>query len=217
MAVYRIVAGELQEIELVEGSYILFNGDCYLIDTGPLGPIWVWIGHRSSVDERFVASYQANKLRLKRGEIPSVISVSEGEEPPEFQEHLRSFVVVEGGTHGFLKRQPSAASIVSAVGTHLPALYRVEGDTLVELPLSKKSLSSSSIIILDVGLIIWVWIGHKASVPESFYPAKMITERDSQHPDPELRWVFEGDEDPRFFDYFRLWEEDVNEDSIENH
>lgn len=212
---YRVVGGELQEVESVQHSYILFNGDCYLIDAGALGPIWLWIGHRSSVDERFVASYQANKFRLKRGEIPSVISVSEGEEPPELQEHLGSFVVVDGGVHGFLKKHPSAISMESAVGTHLPALYQVEGDTLVELPISKKSLSSLSIFILDVGLIIWVWIGRKASVPEPFFPVKMITERDSHHPDPELRWIFEGDEDPRFFDYFRLWE-DPNEDPVEN-
>ncbi|MHA2231992.1 MAG: hypothetical protein ACXAB4_05850, partial [Candidatus Hodarchaeales archaeon] len=63
MAVYRIVHGELQEVTREQGAYVLFNGDCYLIDPGLLGPIWVWLGEQSSVDERFAASYQANNMR----------------------------------------------------------------------------------------------------------------------------------------------------------
>lgn len=195
----------------MQNSYILFNGDCYLIDPGVLGPIWVWIGHRASVDERFTASYQANNLRMKRGEIPSVISVAEGKEPPDLLEHLGSFIVVDGGVHGILKTSPRIMPPESELGSHLPALYRVEDGTLVKLPFSQESLSSSAVIILDAGLLLWVWIGRQASVPDHFYPVKLVMTRDIHHPDPELRWIFEGDEDPRFFDYFRVWEGSTGE------
>lgn len=208
MVVYRIVHGELQEVTREQGAYVLFNGDCYLIDPGALGPLWVWLGEQSSVDERFAASYQANNLRLERGELPAVKSVKEGEEPPELREALGSFIIVEGGVHGLLKLSPGMTGEEKEGGRHLPALYRVEGTTLSALPFSQDSLTPKAVVILDAGLILWVWLGQLAVLPDPFFPIKLIRALDSHHPDPELRWVAQGAEDPRFLAYFRLWGDD---------
>lgn len=162
------------------------------------------------MDERFAASFQANNLRLERGEIPSVISVFEGEEPQEFLNQLVSFLVIDGGVHGFLRKYPTHPTVMLEgvdIGSHLPTLYRVDTNVLVELPLSRKSLSSSSVILLDAGIILWVWVGRDALIPDDFSPLEIIKARDPHHPDPEIRWLVEGDEHTRFFEYFRFWEE----------
>ncbi|MFQ5978247.1 MAG: hypothetical protein ACE5OZ_08975 [Candidatus Heimdallarchaeota archaeon] len=48
-------------------------------------------------------------------------------------------------------------------------------------------------------------LGSQAAVPDRFFPVKLIRSLDPHHPDPELRWIAQGDEDPRFLAYFRIW------------
>ncbi len=210
MTVFRVVHGDLQEVNRIgkrkEQVLIFFNGDCYLVDSKLT--IWIWIGHRSSVDERFSASFQASQLRLKRGEIPSIVSVFEDKEPLEFLSFVEPFFVVDGGVHGFLKTWPGTIPSNIDPTIHLPALYKIENAKIINLPLSRKVLESSDVFFLDTGLILWIWIGKTASINKktSLLPINAILEKNLHRPEPELRWVFENEEDPRFFEYFRLWE-----------
>lgn len=53
---------------------------------------------------------------------------------------------------------------------------------------------------------LWVWLGRASSPSDRFDLVKLVK---SHHPpDSELRWIYQGAEDPCFFfSYFRVWNE----------
>ena len=91
--VFRVFDGDLIEIDN-DALGLFYAGDCYLIDAGLT--IYSWIGKTSSVEEQFALSYFAKNLKQKRGELPALVRIEEGEEPEDFITLFDKFEVRKG-------------------------------------------------------------------------------------------------------------------------
>jgi hypothetical protein len=93
--IFRIVQGELLEQEANGTHTVFLDGDCYLVDAGL--NIFLWIGQKSTVDERFAVSYFAKALKRRRGDIPRVFRIEQGDETDSFLKTLPGKLEVQAG------------------------------------------------------------------------------------------------------------------------
>ncbi|HUX97935.1 MAG TPA: hypothetical protein VMV49_00130 [Candidatus Deferrimicrobium sp.] len=98
--IYHIIKGKLVEIK----SAIFANGDTYIVEDPVNKVIWIWIGSKSTIDEKFAAAQISQNELLKDHLNYEVKSIDEGNEPDEFLDLFgESIQFVEGDVHGMLK------------------------------------------------------------------------------------------------------------------
>ena len=186
--VFHVEGKELKEIK---EPYVFYDGDVYVIDNE--SEIYIWLGKDSGVDEKGVGAWTSQQLDLERRGEPRVITVVQGEEPEEFLK-LVTFEVKDADTPGFLRH--AKLDIVEF------KLYKIEADkqtrkldkaSVKEVPISKKSLDSDDVFVLDGNESIFVWYGAKCNVEERRGGSAVAQMIDAErHRVPVVYYVEEG-------------------------
>jgi hypothetical protein len=97
--IYHVIKGNLIEIK----SAIFANGDTYLVEDSKNKVIWIWIGSKSTIDEKFAAAQISQNELLKERDY-KIRTIDEGNEPNKFLDLFGdSIQFVEGDVHGMLK------------------------------------------------------------------------------------------------------------------
>ena len=192
--VFRTEKGELIELPNFDGTFT--NGDCYLVDTGEMGKIYVWLGSECSVDEKFLSSVSSTMLDQSRGGLPDIDTIEENEEPPEFRNLFTSFRVVEGDIPSILKTPPAE--------TFVNKMYQVAGESFGEVEMAKitvseENLDSGNVYLIETLDTIFLWIGKGASGMEKFRGNVMSRKlRSNRAGRPKVRRIEDGQETPEF-------------------
>ncbi|MHA1266958.1 MAG: hypothetical protein ACTSRS_17100 [Candidatus Helarchaeota archaeon] len=98
--IYHIVKGNLVEIK----SAIFANGDTYIVEDPEKKVFWIWIGSKSTIDEKFAAAQISQNELIREHRDYIIKSIEEGNEPDEFLNIFgESIKFVEGDVHSLLK------------------------------------------------------------------------------------------------------------------
>ena len=171
------------------------RGDCYLVDAGL--KIYIWVGPKSSVDEKFLAAAEAVFKDTARKGHADIDHIDGGEEPESFKALFDDFKLTDEDTEGILKKVQ--------LETHEYKLWRVhhEGDEtfFAEVPLKRESLKSDDVFVLDTWDDIFVWRGKNASAREKFDGTLIARRYDAERVGvQEIELIEEGNEPPEFLD-----------------
>ena len=79
---------DFREIEETDGEiHEIFDASSIFIIVDPTGKeVWVWIGESASVRKKFIATQNAPHIRDRYGVDYKIVTVDQGNEPPEFKE-----------------------------------------------------------------------------------------------------------------------------------
>ena len=173
------------------------RGDCYLVDAGM--KIYLWIGPNSSVDEKFLTAASAVMKDTSLEGKGDIDRIAGGDEPGEFKALFDDFELTDEDTEGILKKVQ--------METHEHKLWRVhrEGDDtfFAEVNLSKDSLKSDDVFLLDAWDDIFVWRGKSASAREKFDGTMLARRYDTERVGvQEVELIEEGQEPEEFFKSF---------------
>lgn len=173
------------------------RGDCYLVDAGM--KIYLWIGPNSSVDEKFLTAASAVMKDTSLEGKGDIDRIAGGDEPGEFKALFDDFELTDEDTEGILKKVQ--------METHEHKLWRVhrEGDDtfFAEVNLSKDSLKSDDVFLLDAWDDIFVWRGKGASAREKFDGTMLARRYDAERVGvQEVELIEEGQEPEEFFKSF---------------
>lgn len=204
MKVLHIEGKELKEMN---EPYIFYNGDVYLIDDSDRElnkKVYIWLGNKSSTDEKAVGAWAAKVLDIKDESIDIDTEV-EGQESDGFKE-LISYEVRDGGIPGFLKHVEVNVEDISY------AMYRVYDKDIADgsstddieidhVPMNKSSLKSGDVFVLDAYHSLFVWIGKDSQVGEKSAGNRLVRMFDvDRDRTPMIYAINEGSEPPEFFD-----------------
>ena len=173
------------------------RGDCYLVDAGP--KIYLWIGPNSTADEKFLTAASAVMRDTAREGKADIDRIEGGNEPEEFKALFDDFRLTDEDTEGLLKKVH--------LETHEYKLWRVhrEGDEtfFAEVPVSKDSLKTDDVFILDTWDDIFVWRGKGASSREKFDGTILARRYDAERAGVQyIALIEEGDEPEEFLKAF---------------
>ena len=173
------------------------RGDCYLVDSGM--KIYLWIGPKSSADEKFLTAASAVMRDTAREGKADIDRLEGGNEPEEFKALFDDFQLTDEDTEGLLKKVH--------LETHEYKLWRVhrEGDEtyFAEVPVNKDSLKTDDVFLLDTWDDIFVWRGKGASSREKFDGTILARRYDAERAGiQEIELIEEGDEPEEFLKAF---------------
>ncbi len=173
------------------------RGDCYLVDSGM--KIYLWIGPKSSADEKFLTAASAVMRDTAREGKADIDRIEGGNEPEEFKALFDDFQLTDEDTEGLLKKVH--------LETHEYKLWRVhrEGDEtyFAEVPVNKDSLKTDDVFLLDTWDDIFVWRGKGASSREKFDGTILARRYDAERAGiQEIELIEEGDEPEEFLKAF---------------
>ena len=191
--VYIVREGGYEHVEQPVFS-VFSTGDTYIVDAGDR--IWIWLGEKTTVDEKFAGAFISDLLDKERRGAPDVETVEQGKESIEFRKAVGGMRIVDADL---------AKSILKRVEkeTHPVVLYRVsseEYDTLedvqfIQVPLSKKSLDSEDVFLIDTYDKVYIWQGKNCSVREKVVGGRLARKFDVERVGvQEEVFVEEGDE-----------------------
>ncbi len=190
LTVYHIQKGNLVIVPQ-PGSF--GRGDCYLVDTGP--KIYLWIGPDSSVDEKFLAAAEAVMRDTARRGHADIDHIDGGDEPEEFKSLFPSFEITEQDTEGILRKVH-----VEKHDYRLWRVHRRNDETYyAEVPLSRESLKSDDVFILDTWDDIYIWRGREATARERFDATIIARSYDAERVGvQDIELIEEGQETEEF-------------------
>ncbi|MHA2425166.1 MAG: hypothetical protein ACXAEF_10280 [Candidatus Thorarchaeota archaeon] len=173
------------------------RGDCYLVNAPP--KLYIWIGPNSSVDEKFLAAAEAVFKDTAMEGHADIDRIDGGQEPEEFKALFDDFRLTDEDTAGILKKV--------RLETHEYKLWRVhrEGDEtyFAEVPVSRDSLKSDDVFVLDTWDDIFVWRGEGASAREKFDGTMIARRYDAERVGvQEIELIEEGQEPEDFLKAF---------------
>jgi len=194
--IYLIDKGELKKID----KPVFTSGDSYLVDAGM--QLWVWIGKDSSVDEKFSAAHLSTLIDASRGGAPKVTTIDQGNEPQELRVALGGLKIVEGNLADTLLKKVEKP-------VYEPVLYHIKSENFetindivyVQMPLTKDSLDSGDVFILDDRPHdkIYIWIGSGSNAKEKVVGGQIARKFDAERVGvQEEIFVEEGNEPPEF-------------------
>lgn len=142
-----------------------YNGDSYLVleNRGQLGAdLHMWLGEKSSNDERVACAMLATQLDNFLGGEPVQHRQVQGYESPEFMALFpRGVSYKEGGVESGFRRTQDSGTV--------RRLYQIKGKRNIrakEVELSWNSFNKGDCFILDLGETIVSWIGSQANIFE---------------------------------------------------
>lgn len=173
------------------------RGDCYLVDAGM--KIYLWIGPKSSVDEKFLTAAAAVMSDADREGKGDIDRIEGGNEPDDFKALFDDFRLTDEDTEGILKKVH--------LESHEYKLWRVhrEGDEtfFAEVPMNKSSLKTDDVFILDTWDDIFVWRGKGATAREKFDGTILARRYDAERVGvQDIEIIEEGDEPEEFLKAF---------------
>ncbi|MGQ9721216.1 MAG: hypothetical protein ACUVXA_07845 [Candidatus Jordarchaeum sp.] len=188
--IYMIREGDYEQIE----QPVFSTGDTYVVDAG--NRIWIWLGSKTTVDEKFAGAFISDLLDKERRGHPDVETVDEGQEPIEFRRAVGGMRIVD---------KDLAKSILKKVEKKtLPTvMYRVSGEEFktledvqfIQVPLSKDSLDSEDVFLIDTYKKVYIWQGKNCSVREKVVGGRLARKFDAERVGvQEEIFVEEGDE-----------------------
>lgn len=192
--VYHIQKGRLVKMRN-PGAF--GRGDCYLIDAGM--KIYLWIGPNSSVDEKFLTAASAVMKDTSRKGKADIDRIEGGNEPAEFKALFDDFTLTDEDTEGILRK------VQMETREHkLWRVHRESDDTLfVEVDLSRDSLKSDDVFLLDAWDSIFVWRGKNATAREKFDGTILARRYDAERVGvQEIELIEEGQEPKEFLKSF---------------
>ncbi len=174
--IYIVKEGGYEHVEQPVFS-VFSTGDTYIVDADDR--IWIWLGEKTTTDEKFAGAFVSDLLDKERRGAPDVETVEQGKEPTEFRKAVGSTRIVDADL---------AKSILKKVEkeTHPTVMYRVsseEYDTLediqfIQVPLSKKSLDSEDVFLIDTHDKVYIWQGKNCSVREKVVGGRLARKFD---------------------------------------
>jgi hypothetical protein len=169
------------------------RGDCYLVDAGP--KIYLWIGPKSTADEKFLTAASAVMKDTARKGHADIDRIEGGNEPESFKSLFDDFRLTDDDTAGILRKVQ--------METHEHKLWRVhrEGDEtfFAEVSREKPSLKSDDVFILDAWDTFFVWRGEDASAREKFDATILARRYDAERVGvQEIELIEEGNEPSEF-------------------
>lgn len=169
------------------------RGDCYLVDAGM--KIYLWIGPKSTADEKFLTAASAVMSDTDRAGKADIDRIEGGNEPEEFKALFDDFQLTDEDTEGLLKKVH--------LETHEYKLWRVhrDGDEtfFAEVPVSKDSLKTDDVFILDTWDDIFIWRGKGASAREKFDGTALARRYDVERAGVQDIELIEEDDEPEEF------------------
>jgi hypothetical protein len=173
------------------------RGDCFLVDAG--FKIYLWIGPHSSVDEKFLTAASAVMRDTEREGKADIDRIEGGNEPEEFKALFDDFRLTDEDTEGILKKVQ--------METHEHKLWRVHREAdetfFAEVKLSRDSLKSEDVFLLDAWEDIFVWRGKDATAREKFDGTILARRYDAERVGvQEIELIEEGQEPDEFFKSF---------------
>ena len=99
--IFHIIKGKLVEIK----SAIFANGDTYIVEDPDRNTLWIWIGNKSTADEKFAAASISQTEFIPKHREYEIRTIDQGSEPNEFLDIFgESIRFVEGDVHSLLKQ-----------------------------------------------------------------------------------------------------------------
>ncbi|MHA1606161.1 MAG: hypothetical protein ACTSWP_01225 [Candidatus Freyarchaeota archaeon] len=189
--IFMVEEGELTPVD----KPVFSRGDTYVVDAGD--KIWIWIGSKSTVDEKFAGALLSDLIDKERRGRPDVETVEEGKETKEFLAAVKGMRIVD---------KDLAKSILKKVGVekHEPVMYRISGEEyealedikFVQVPLSKEELNSEDVFLIDTWDKIYIWQGKKASIRERVAGGRIARAFDAERAGVQKEIFVEEGEEP---------------------
>ncbi|MHA1770824.1 MAG: hypothetical protein ACTSX2_02125 [Candidatus Thorarchaeota archaeon] len=188
--VYHIQKGRLVKMPY-PGTF--GKGDCYLVDAGL--KIYLWIGPNSTVDEKFLTAASAVMRDTARKGEADIDRIEGGNEPDSFKALFDDFKLTDEDTEGILRKVQ-----LEKKEYKLWRVHRQEDETFfAEVPLSRDSLKSDDVFILDTWDDIFVWRGKDASAREKFDSTILARQYDAERVGvQDINLIEEGNEPEDF-------------------
>ncbi|MHA1269210.1 MAG: hypothetical protein ACTSPY_05425 [Candidatus Helarchaeota archaeon] len=195
---YRIERGEIVEIP----KPIFTTGDAYIVDKGD--HIFIWIGDKSSTDEKFAAAVISKLLDNERRGKPDITTIEQGSE----HNHPLFFKLVSGLK---IVDKNVAESLLKPVEKEVwePVLYRISSEEFdsinemiyIQVPCKYESLNSEDVFILDDrnNDTTWVWIGSKSNVKEKVVAGQLARKFEFDRAGVQKEIFIEEGEEPEEF------------------
>ncbi|XP_072165326.1 gelsolin-like protein 1 [Diadema setosum] len=197
LEVWRIVQFKVKRWAKEEhGNF--FSGDSYIILNTYKKPdsdseellydVHFWIGKHSTQDEYGTAAYKTVELDHFLDDKPVQHREVMGHESELFKSYFDAITTMEGGAEsGFRHVDPK---------TYEPRLLHFKGDrrrvNLFERPLSRQSLNSGDVFILDLGLMLYQWNGSKSNKDERTRAVQYISQLKEQRGKAKSETLDEG-------------------------
>ncbi|XP_033746053.1 gelsolin-like protein 2 isoform X2 [Pecten maximus] len=156
-----------------------YNGDSYIVlkttddpGSGELAlHVHFWIGKNSSQDEYGTAAYKTVELDTLLDDRAIQHREVQGHESSLFKSYFDTITILEGGADtGFRHVKPEE---------YKPRLLHFSGARrnieVVEIPLSRNSINSGDVYILDLGRDIYQWNGKDSSKDERFQAMSFLS------------------------------------------
>jgi gelsolin len=189
--IYLIKEGDYEEIM----QPVFSTGDTYVVDAGDR--IWIWLGEKTTVDEKFAGAFISDLIDKQRKGKPRVETVHQGSEPLEFRKTVGPMRIVD---------QDLAKSILKKTEkkTHPVVMYRISGEEFetlddikfVQVPLSKASLDSEDVFLIDTYDTVYIWQGKKSSVREKVVGGRIARKFDAERVGVQKEVFVEEGEEP---------------------
>ena len=202
---YRIEKGELVEIH----KPVFTTGDSYIVDNGD--KIYIWIGVKSSTDEKFSAALLSKKLDTDRRGKPDITTIDQGSEHnhPVFFKLISGLKIVDSDV---------AESLLKPVEKEVwePVLYRVSSEEYnsinemiyIQVPCKAESLDTEDVFVLDDRNTdtTFIWIGLRANAKERVIGGQISRKFEKERAGVQKEIFIDEGEEPEEFS--RLLESD---------
>lgn len=194
----KLVKYHVQKGQLVKVPKKLLKdfgtGDVYLVDTGPI--IYMWVGKTSSPDEKFIGAITSVWRDQDRKGAAKLITINEGEEPSDFLNLFDGKIMVtEQDTEGILKRV--------ALKQHEFKLFRIhiekDLNLYYEVPLSRESLTTDDVYLLDTFTKIFIWRGQESTAFERWQAIQIAEGYDAERAGRQQIIIIEENEETADF------------------
>jgi gelsolin len=182
-----------------------FDGDSYIVlntykqkDGNALRwDVHFWLGLNTTQDEAGTAAYKTVELDDLLGGAPVQHREVQGHESDLFLTYFKNQITIMSGgvDSGFKHVKPEE---------YRPRLLHLKGKKKVrvtEVPLSRESLNSGDVFVLDGGLKLWQWNGKKSGPMEKSQGATLCRAIDDERQGKPVVIVLEegGDSDEEFW------------------
>jgi hypothetical protein len=207
MKIFMVNQGVLEEKPELVSHPIFSTGDVYIVDNTET--IWIWIGEKSSVDEKATAAAESRRIDEERGGSAKIITVDQNYETPEFLTLLNGLKIVHKNLAKTMLVDVSTGHY-SGHEEHINTLYRISSEEFegidsmkfTQVEWHRESLDSEDSFVADLGDYIWIWQGAQCNIKEKVKARSFATQFDADRAGVQQVKVFEEGEDQEFLAIF---------------
>jgi len=170
-------------------------GDTYIVDAG--NRIWIWIGKDSTVDEQFTGAFIGDLMDKEREGEPDVETVWQGYEPPEFRQSVGAMRIVNKDlAKSILQKIPRTEREVVMYQVSSEEYETLNDIQFIQVPLSRDSLNSDDVFLIDTYDTVFVWQGKNCNVKEKVIAGRIARKFDAERVGVQEEVFIEEGEEP---------------------